>query len=141
MGLSSAVSRVKLPLGKLLYLYDLLYKDDDEPEHVPAHMARFIRIWNRSEVFKIPSGFLRFEKSRMYPGITTVHGVFLRNPFYDMQTIKSVLDYYLELNNEISEIQCIANKHRDRGVVKLVRAMGIPESEVGKAKIFSYRRS
>ncbi len=66
----------------------------------------FYQHWQDSEVFEIPSGYLRFEHHPPLR-VALVHGIFFGNPFKDTKIIENMIYLYIEKKEAVDALQCI----------------------------------
>lgn len=111
---------VDLRFTDLVHLYDLMLGRTDLLGN-PGDFLSFYAIWMNSDIFKVPSGYVRVEP---YPQhlAATIHGIFLKNPFYDSKNIQSVLQYYLEEHPEYKHLECHV-PHRFHGVQRFAKTL------------------
>ena len=121
-----------LNLHELIALYELLYENHD-----PVKFFDFVRVWRKSAVYELPCGYIRFEPYPGY-GAATVHGIFTSNPFYHIQLIKDMLNYYMGQNPWLDHIECIVPK-KYQGIIKLARKVTNNWQEAKENFIFYWR--
>ena len=126
---------VRLSMGSLTKIYDQIV-DKTDLDGEAGEFLRFYDNWGKSIIYKIPSGYIRFEP---YPRLeaSTVHGIFFGNPFRDSENIKNLLDFYLDKHPEMTHIECHVDK-KFRGVLKLVGSMATSSTYRDEKWIFSY---
>lgn len=121
-----------LDLHELTVLYELL------PEaHNAVGFFDFVRVWRKSDVYKLPCGYIRFEPYPGY-GAATVHGIFTSNPFYHIQLLKDMLNYYMGQNPWLDRLECILPKEY-KGLTKLARKIAHGEQESKHSITFYWR--
>lgn len=128
---------VHMSMDKLIKVYDKSLGTTDSTGE-PGEFLRFYDNWTKSNVFGIPSGFLRFEP---YPhlGAATVHGMFFKNPFKDSKNIEDMLYFYLSAHPEFSHLECHVDK-KFRGVLKLVAPLATSSTYRDSKWVFCYGR-
>lgn len=126
------IFKVYLTLHELTELYALMY----EPSDVEGFW-NFVRVYRKSDVYRIPSGILRMEP---YPGVSvaTIHGIFHSNPFYSIQLIKDVLDSYMKERPWLKHLECIV-PNEAKGLLKLAHKITNDVLESSKMTTFYWR--
>ncbi len=128
---------VRLSMAELIRVYDASLGTTDSVGK-PGEFLHFYDNWCHSNVYKIPSGFIRFEPYSKL-GAATVHGMFFGNPFKDSKNIINVLNLYLEIHPEFSHLECHVLE-KFRGVSKLVSRISHSSTHRDGKWIFSFGR-
>lgn len=131
------VQPVHLSMAELIRVYDLTVNTKISSGE-PGEFLRFYDNWCKSNVFKVPSGFIRLEP---YPhhGAATIHGIFTGNPFRDSENIRNVLDLYLEKHPEFSHLECHIDD-KFHGVKRFVASLAHSSTFRDSKWIFHYGR-
>ena len=132
-----------IPLNLHLLSMQRIYKDllsfDQNLSGTADEFFSFYKVWSMSDVYKIPCGYLRFEPYN-YLKAATVHGMFNKNPFRDLQLINSMLYLYLEDHPAIDTLECQVPKSL-KGVNHLVKGFARePSKSKGDLLIYTIRR-
>lgn len=132
--------RTYLDSCDLLYIYQFLTSAKicmKTLTELPGEFLLFYTNWVNSEVYKIPSGYIRISFSN---NEAFVHGVFFRSPFKDSIFIKNMLYLWLRGHKMYNKLSCTLPK-KFKGAHKLLRHLGIPPCEItDKNIIYTIRR-
>jgi hypothetical protein len=135
--LTTKLNPIRITLQDFSKIYDSQVNKTDSTGK-PGEFLTFYATWMRSDVYKVPSGFIRLEP---YPALqsATIHGIFFSNPFRDSENIENVLRLYLQEHPDFTHLECHVPKNR-KGLRRFVASIAHSSCYRGDKWIFIYDR-